>query len=129
MISPEELERYLQQCAEQEAFSGVVLITQGNSQLFAGAYGYASRSWKVPNTLTTRFDTASVTKLFTAVATLQLIDRGLLAFDTPVIDFLGLQDTAISRAVNVSHLLTHTSGIADDAEEENAEDYAEVWKT
>src|SRR6266480_7455526 len=129
MISPEELERYLQQCAEQDAFSGVVLITQGRSQLFAGAYGYASRSWNVPNTLTTRFDTASVTKLFTAVATLQLIERGLLAFDTSVIDFLGLQETAIAPTVNVYHLLTHTSGIADDAEEESGEDYADLWKT
>ncbi|HEX6109043.1 MAG TPA: serine hydrolase domain-containing protein [Ktedonobacteraceae bacterium] len=129
MISPDELERYLQQRAEQDAFSGVVLITQGSSQLFAGTYGYASRSWKVPNTLTTRFDTASVTKLFTAVATLQLIDRGVLAFDTPVIDFLRLQDTAISHAVNVFHLLTHTSGIADDAEEESGEVYADIWKT
>ena len=129
MISADELERYFQQRMEQDAFSGVALITQGSSRLFAGTYGYASRSWKVPNTLTTRFDTASVTKLFTAVATLQLIDRGVLAFDTPVIDFLGLQGTAITHAVNVFHLLTHTSGIADDAEEESGEDYADVWKT
>ena len=129
MISLDELERYFQQRMEQNAFSGVVLITQGTSQLFAGAYGYASRSWGVPNTLTMCFDMASVTKLFTAVATLQLIDQGLLAFDTPVIDFLGLQGTAISRAVNVFHLLTHTSGIADDADEESGEDYADVWKT
>src|SRR6266513_5688161 len=128
MISPDELNRYFQQRMEQNSFSGVVLITQGNSQLFAGAYGYASRSWKVPNTFTMRFDSASVTKLFTSVATLQLIDRGLLAFDTPVIDFLGLHDTAISGAVNVFHLLTHTSGIADDADEESGEDYADIWK-
>lgn len=128
MIPPDELERYFQQRAQQDAFSGVVLITQGSSQLFAGAYGYASRSWKVPNTLTTRFNTASSTKLFTAVATLQLIDRGVLTFDTPVIDFLELKNTTISRAVNVFHLLTHTSGIADDAEEESGEDYADIWK-
>jgi len=129
MIAPDELERYFQQRSQQDAFSGVVLITQGSSQLFAGAYGYASRSWKVPNTLTMRFDSASVTRLFTAVATLQLIDQGFLAFDTPVIDFLGLQQTAVSRAVNVFHLLTHTSGIADDADEESGEDYADIWKT
>src|SRR6266704_6871329 len=118
MSVPDELERYFQQRAQRDAFSGVALITQGSSQLFAGAYGYASRSWTVPNSLATRFDTASVTKLFTSVATLQLIEQGVLAFDTPVIDSLGLQDTAISRAVNVFHLLTHTSGIADDVEEE-----------
>ena len=116
MPVPDELDLYFQQRTQQDAFSGVVLITQGSSQLFAGAYGYASRSWKIPNTLATRFDTASVTKLFTAVATLQLIERGFFALDTPVIDFLGLRETAIAPAVNVYHLLTHTSGIADDAE-------------
>jgi CubicO group peptidase (beta-lactamase class C family) len=129
MISPDELNRYFQQRTEQDTFSGVALITQGSSVLFSGAYGYASRSWKIPNTLTMRFDSASVTKLFTSVATLQLIDRGLLSFETPVIDFLGLQDTAISHAVNVFHLLTHTSGIADDADEESGENYADIWKT
>jgi CubicO group peptidase (beta-lactamase class C family) len=129
MLSSDELKRYLEQRTEQDGFSGVVLITQGASQLFAGAYGYASRTWKVSNSLATRFDTASITKLFTAVATLQLIDRGAFTFDTSVIDFLGLQGTTINRAVNVFHLLTHTSGIADDADEESGENYANIWKT
>ena len=128
MISPDDLDQYFQQRTAHDDFSGVVLITRGNAQLFAGSYGYASRSWKVPNALSTRFNTASVTKLFTAVATLQLIDRGALAFDTPVVDFLQLKGTTLSPAVNVYHLLTHTSGIADDAEEENGEDYADIWK-
>ncbi|MGZ3583627.1 MAG: serine hydrolase domain-containing protein [Ktedonobacterales bacterium] len=129
IIDPDALDRYLQQRAQSDAFSGVALITQGVAQRFAGAYGYASRSWKIPNTLATRFDTASVTKLFTAVATLQLIERGLLTFDTPVVEWLGLQGTAIAPTVTVSHLLTHTSGIADDADEESGEDYADLWKT
>jgi CubicO group peptidase (beta-lactamase class C family) len=79
----DELERYFGQRADRDEFSGVVLLTQGSSQLFAGTYGYASRSWKRPNRLTTRFDTASVTKLFIAVATLQLIDQGLLLLIPP----------------------------------------------
>lgn len=106
-----------------------MLITRGESQLYAGAYGYASRPWKIRNTLDMRFDTASVTKLFTSVATLQLIDQGLLAFDTGVISFLELDDTTISREVNVFHLLTHTSGIGDDCEEEAGESYEDLWKT
>ena len=124
-----DLQTYLQTLETSSAFSGVVLITQGERQLFAGAYGYASRAWKAPNTLETRFDTASITKLFTAVAVLQMIDQGRLAFETPVIDFLGLEDTSISKEVNVFHLLTHTSGIGDDTEEEAGEDYADLWKT
>ena len=103
------LNQYFQELEEQSRFSGVVLITRGESHLYEAAYGYASRPWKIRNTLDMRFDTASITKLFTSVATLQLIDRELLAFDTGVIDFLALEDTTISRDVTVYHLLTHTS--------------------
>src|SRR4028119_2230360 len=123
------LDEYFRHRAAQDLFSGTVLITQGATRLYARAYGYASRPWRIPNTLDTRFDTASVTKLFTAIATLQLIDRGLLAFDTPVVERLGLQGTTLSKEVNVFHLLTHTSGIGDDADEEAGERYEDLWKT
>ena len=129
MLNRHELNEYFEEVTAQDKFAGVVLITQGDTQLFSGAYGYASRDWRVPNTLETRFDTASVTKLFTAIAILQLIDQQQLAFDTGIIDFLGLEGTAISRAVTVFHLLTHTSGIADDADEEAGESYEAVWQT
>ena len=129
MIFGQQLDLYFQELENQEKFSGAVLITQGKSHLYARTFGYASRKWGVRNTLETRFDTASITKLFTAVATLQLIDQGLLSFNTAVINFLGLKDTTISGEVNVFHLLTHTSGIGDDVEEEDGEDYEDVWKT
>ena len=121
------LDEYFRHRAAHNLFSGAVLITRGANRLYARAYGYASRAWGVPNTLDTRFDTASVTKLFTAIATLQLIDRGLLAFDTPVVERLGLQGTPLSKRVNVFHLLTHTSGIGDDADEEVGERYKELF--
>ena len=124
-----ELDEYFRHRAAQDLFSGAVLITQGATRLYARAYGYASRAWRVPNTLDTRFDTASVTKLFTAIATLQLIDRGLLAFDTPGVERLGLEGTTLSTDVTVYHLLTHTSGIGDDADEEAGERYEDLWKT
>jgi CubicO group peptidase (beta-lactamase class C family) len=122
------LDEYFRHREAQDLFSGAVLITRGATRLYAGAYGYASRAWRVPNDLDTRFDTASVTKLFTAVATLQLIDRELLAFDTPVVERLGLEGTPLSKEVTVRHLLTHTSGIGDDADEEAGERYEDLWK-
>lgn len=118
---------YLSELAGQDKFSGVVRITRRQEEVFAGAYGFASRSWKIPNTMQTRFDTASITKLFTAVGVMQLIDKGAFSFETSAIDYLGLQGTAISRDVNVFQLLTHSSGIADDADEEAGEDYADLW--
>ena len=122
------LDEYFGDLDAKDLFSGAVLITQGESRLYDRAYGYANRAWRVPNTLETRFDTASITKLFTAIATLQLIDRGLLAFDTPVVERLHLEDTPLSKDITVSHLLTHTSGIGDDADEEAGERYEDVWK-
>ena len=122
------LDEYFQHRAARDLFSGAVLITQGASRLYARAYGYASRAWLAPNDLDTRFDTASITKLFTAVATLQLIDQGLIAFDTPVVERLRLEATPLPKDVTVYHLLTHTSGIADDADEEAGERYEDLWR-
>ena len=42
--------------------------------------------------------------------------------------YLGLEGTVISPDVTVRHLLTHTSGIGDDADEEAGESYEEVWR-
>ncbi|MBN1876537.1 MAG: beta-lactamase family protein [Anaerolineae bacterium] len=124
-----KLHTYFKELEQQNRYSGVVRITQGDSELFAGAYGYANRPWKIKNTLDVRFDTASVTKLFTAIATLQLIDQGAFTLDTDAVDFLGLEGTAIAKDVTVFHLLTHTSGIGDDCEEEDGEVYEDLWKT
>jgi len=113
---------------EQRHFSGAGLVKRGDEVLFSGAYGYAHRGWRVPNTVCTRFDTASITKLFTAVAVLQLVERGLLSLHDRVLDILKLPGTTISPRVDVYHLLTHSSGIGDDADEEAGESYEAIWR-
>lgn len=114
--------------ATEGQFSGAVLVTQGDRELLARASGFAHRGFSVPNAVGTRFDTASLGKLFTAAATFRLVDRGLLGLDEPVRDLAGLRDTAIPADVTIRHCLTHSSGIADDADEEAGEDYEELWK-
>jgi CubicO group peptidase (beta-lactamase class C family) len=127
-VTPEQLHRHLLDLAASDAFSGVVRVTVGGVERFARAYGLASRAWGVPNALDMRFDTASITKLFTAVATLQQVDAGAFGLETSAIGYLGLEGTAISPDVTVRHLLTHTSGIGDDADEEAGERYEDVWR-
>ena len=127
-MARESLGEYLRRREASDAFSGVVRVTVGEDERFAGAYGFASRAWRVPNTMGTRFDTASTTKLFTAVAALQQVDAGAFGLDTSAIGYLGLEGTAISPDVTVRHLLTHTSGIGDDADEEAGESYEAIWR-
>jgi CubicO group peptidase (beta-lactamase class C family) len=73
------LGRKLAQRVRQHEFSGAVLVRQGETDLFQHAYGFANRTWKVKNRPTTRFRIASVGKMFTAAAILQLIEAGKLS--------------------------------------------------
>jgi CubicO group peptidase (beta-lactamase class C family) len=111
--------------ARDKSFAGAVLVRGGGTDLLRRAYGYANRTWKIRNRPETRFRIASVGKMFTAAAVLQLIEAGRLAFDTRVTECLGLTGTKIPPEATVRHMLTMTSGIADwineDAEDFNAE--------
>lgn len=113
--------------ADQD-FSGVVLVREGNRTVFESATGLATQRWGIPNTPHTRFDTASITKLFTSVAVLQQVGAGALDLETSIHHYVDLDGTSIGTDVTLLHLLTHTSGIADDADEEQGEDYADLWR-
>ena len=108
-------------------FTGVVVVRQAGAVVFSEAYGYATPRWQIPNTVDTRFDTASITKLFTSVAVLQQVGAGRLDLDASIHSYVDLSGTTISSAVTLRHLLTHTSGIADDADEEAGEVYADLF--
>lgn len=129
MTRADQVADYFAGLARDDAFSGAVRISRGGAPLHEAAFGLASRTWGVPMAPDIRFDTASITKLFTAAAVLQQVDEGRLSLELPVIDYLGLADTTISRAVTLFHLLTHSSGIGDDADEEAGEAYEELWRT
>ncbi len=118
----------LSRLAERQQFSGAVLVRCGGEVLLDRGYGLASHTWGVPATSDTRFDTASITKLFTAVAVLQQVRAGAFALTTAAVDYLGLEGTTISSGATVHHLLSHTSGIGDDADEEAGESYEALFR-
>lgn len=124
----EALQSLLQRHATESDFSGVCLVKRGEEEIVHVAYGLAHRGFGVPNTTGTRFDIASVTKIFTAAAVMQLVDREKISLDTRIMPFLGVTGTKISDDVTVFHCLTHTSGIADDADEEAGEEYEALFK-
>lgn len=66
---------------------------------------------RLPMTVRTPFDLASLTKLFTAVAAVQQLERGTLGMDARVGAYLPEFRAASAHDITVRQLLTHTSGL------------------
>jgi CubicO group peptidase (beta-lactamase class C family) len=116
-LDPQALQAALEAQMADQPFSGALLIREGGETILAAAYGHAQIAEAIPNTIDTRFATASGCKIFTAVAALQLIEAGKFTLDTPVSDLVEI-DYPLDPAITVRHLLTHTSGMPDYYDEE-----------
>jgi len=97
-----------------DTFSGAVSIAKEGKLIFAQAYGLADREHKIPNTLNTRFRIGSMNKMFTAVATLQLVAARKLELKDTVGKYLtDYPNKDIASKVTIQQLLTHTGGTGD----------------
>lgn len=131
------VDRILHAAAGQALPAAQLVVYHQGVQLFAGAYGWHDPAARQqPTTLQTRFDLASVTKLFVATTFMRLVEQGQVGLDQPVAtvlpDFHGerpiqpyedpLQSGALitvtaaggtvdAGAVTFRHLLTHTAGL------------------
>lgn len=114
--------------AEKMGFSGVILLKEGNKILVEKAFGQADRSNNLSNTLNSRFGIASGCKLFTAIAICQLVEKGILSFDTKLSDCLDIDFPHFDSEITIHHLLTHSSGIPDYFDEAVMDDFADLWK-
>jgi CubicO group peptidase (beta-lactamase class C family) len=92
----------------------VGVVRDGHPPFFHG-HGLADIPSKARVTEDTVFRIASVTKLFTAIAVMQLVEGGLVDLDVPANDYLRafklVPRKASWRPATVRHLLTHTAGI------------------
>jgi CubicO group peptidase (beta-lactamase class C family) len=100
--------------ARADEFAGAVLVARHGKVLLQDAWGRADRKTGTPNTPATRFRIGSMNKMFTAVATLQLVEARKLAPDDPIGKHLpGYPNKEVAAKVTVRHLLTHTGGTGD----------------
>ena len=105
-------EEYLQQMITEERFSGVALVMKAGTLVHAKGYGNATAD--TANTIETEFHVASITKQFTAVAVLQLVDNGIVNLDVAVNEYLPQRYRSSKwKNVSIHHLLSHSSGIPD----------------
>lgn len=102
----------LSQLAQNNAFSGAVLVARGGDVLLSQGYGPADRTQNIPNTSQTRFRIGSLTKQFTAMAVLILQSQGRLNVQDPVCSYI-VDCPAAWQGMTLHHVLTHTAGIPD----------------
>lgn len=119
----EEIDRFLQEM-ETAQFTGAVLVKQAGEVILSKGYGQANQS--IPNTSSTIFHVASVTKQFTAAAVMLLVEEGKIHLNDSINSCLSTRyDNEEWEDITVEHLLTHTSGIPNYAE---WDDYWEICK-
>jgi D-alanyl-D-alanine carboxypeptidase len=108
------LRDHAEQRAGADEFAGAVLVARDGKVLLQDAWGRADRTAGTANTPATRFRIGSMNKMFTAVATLQLVEAGRLALDDPIGKHLpNYPNRDVAAKVTVRHLLTHTGGTGD----------------
>jgi CubicO group peptidase (beta-lactamase class C family) len=95
--------------AAAKGFSGVVVVAKNGKILFEGVNGYRHFETKEPLEASDIFELASVSKQFTAMAIMQLHEKGLLQYD----DLLEKYIEVPYKGITIRHLLQHTSGLPD----------------
>jgi CubicO group peptidase (beta-lactamase class C family) len=102
----------MQRLSSRDAFSGSVVVARAGRTMFAKAYGPANRTWNISNQVDTRFNLASITKMFTAVSVGQLVEAGKLSLDETVGEALpDYPNKEVAKQVSIRQLLSHTSGL------------------
>ena len=92
-------------------FNGSALVAENGKVIYKGGFGMANMEWEIPNAPDTKFRLGSITKQFTAMLTLQLVEQNKLKLDGKISEYLPDFRKDIGEKVTVHHLLTHTSGI------------------
>ena len=90
-----------------------VLVMKGDSVIFEKCYGLANLQTKTPVTPETNFCIASVSKQFSAIAILQLVEKGLISIDDNLKKFFPEYKADFYNRISLHHILSHTSGIPD----------------
>ena len=105
---------FMSLAARYGQFNGAILVVDRGRTVYERAFGLANMELGAPNTTTTRFEIASMTKSMTAIAIMQLVQEGRVRLDAKVSDYLPFYPRENGARISVEQLLNHTSGIRQD---------------
>lgn len=111
---------YINQQMQKRQIPGLQLAVIKKGKIIkSGNYGYANVQDSIPVNANTVFTINSITKAFTGVAIMQLVEAGKIHLSTSISNYLSDLPESWNK-VNIQHLLSHTSGIPNIVDEEES---------
>lgn len=106
-----QLKKLLDSTDLGKGYHGSILIADGQSILFEKSYGFDEMN--EPNQIETKYDIASMGKMFTSVAIMQLKEAEKLSLGQTIGEILTNYPNNEAKQITVRQLLSHTSGLGD----------------
>ena len=107
----DQLDKLIGTYAEYGKFNGSVLVAEKGKVIYKKGFGLADMEWNILNQPDTKHRLGSITKQFTAVLIMQLVEQGKLNLVAPISTYLPDYPKKNADVITIHHLLTHTSGI------------------
>lgn len=89
-----------------------VAVVRDGKTVFARGYGLANLEHQVPNTASTVFDVASVSKQFAGLAVAMLVQQGKVSLTDDIRTYIP-ELQVMQPPITINHLVHHTSGMRD----------------
>ena len=109
----DQIDQMIEVYYQDGRFNGTVLVAEGGEVIYKKGWGMANKEWNIPNGPDTKFRIASMSKQFTAMLIMQLVQEGRMTLDDKLTDHLPEFRRDTGGQVTIHQLLTHTSGLPD----------------
>jgi CubicO group peptidase (beta-lactamase class C family) len=107
----EKLDKLIGAFAAEGQFNGSVLVAVKGKVIYKKGFGLANMEWNIPNQSDTKHRLGSITKQFTCMLIMQLVEQGKLKLDLPITTYLPDYPKKNGDIITIHHLMTHSSGI------------------
>ncbi|ROU07557.1 serine hydrolase domain-containing protein [Lysobacter enzymogenes] len=101
----------LESFVQDHGFYGVVHLEHAGRAVFRRAYGMADIEAGRAASIRTLYPLASISKWLASVTVMRLVDRGALALEGRIVDYLSEYRPDTGKRVKLKHLLSNTSGV------------------
>ncbi len=107
----EKIDQLISKYNEYRYFNGSALIADNFDVVIKKGYGLANMEWNIPNAADTKHRLGSITKQFTSMLIMQLVEKGKIKLDGKLTEYLPYYRKDTGDKITIEMLLTHTSGI------------------